>query len=80
LVAGGGILGLLLAVDGFIAFLFLLLSSMVSSGPPNPYSGAITFVLLPIVVLIGSAVAWGAWQYWRATSAPIGERADASAR
>lgn len=80
LVAGGGVLGLLLAIDGFIAFLFLLLSTVVSSGPPNPYAGAVTFVLLPIVVAIGSAIAWGAYQFWRATSPSAVDRAGIGAR
>jgi len=79
-VACGGILGLLLAIDGFVAFLFVLLAAVVSSGPPNPYAGVIAYVLLPIVVLFGLAVAWGAYEFWTATSPQAVERAGVAAR
>jgi hypothetical protein len=80
LVACGGLIGLLLAIDGFVAFLFLLLAAVVSSGPPNPYSGVIAFVLLPIVMAIGLGVAWGAYAFWTATSAQGMERAGVGSR
>lgn len=67
-VACGGLLGLLLAVDGFIAFLVIVLSAVFGSSPPNPYVGAIAYVVLPVVMLIGGAAAWFAHKFWTATS------------
>jgi hypothetical protein len=75
LVALGGLLGLLLAVDGFVAFLFLALAAAVSSGPPNPYSGVIANVLLPALVFFGLAAAWGAYEFWMATAPEASEPA-----
>lgn len=64
LVACGGLLGLLLAVDAFVAFLFVVTAALVSSGPPNPYSGVFVYVGLPVLILIGLGAAWAAWEFW----------------
>jgi hypothetical protein len=79
-VACGGILGLLLAIDGFIAFLLVLLAAVFSSAPPNPYAGAIAFVVLPLLMCIGLAVAWGAYEFWTASSVQSADRAGVVAR
>ena len=80
LVACGGVLGLLLAVDAFVAFLFVLMASIVSSGPPNPYVGVVAYVLLPVLVLFGLAVAWGAWEFWALTAPDPVQRVTAATR
>lgn len=80
IVGCGGLLGLLLAIDGFVAFLFILLSALFGGGPPNPYVGAIAYVLLPILMLIGLAAAWGAYSFWTAPSPEVGERAGVGVR
>ena len=79
-VACGGALGLLLAIDGFVAFLFLLLAAVFNSGPPNPYAGVIAYVLLPMAVLFGLAIAWGAYEFWAATAPQRTERAGLATR
>lgn len=70
LVACGGVLGLLLAVDAFVAFLFVIMAALVSSGLPNPYVGAFVYLMLPVLMLFGLAAAWGAWEFWAATTTP----------
>jgi hypothetical protein len=80
LVACGGVLGFLLAVDAFVAFLFVVMAALVSSGPPNPYVGAFAYLLLPVLVLFGLAAAWGAWEFWAATTPAGVERAGVVVR
>ena len=72
-VASGGLLGLLLAVDGFVAFLFIVLSAVFGSNPPNPYVGAVAYVVLPVVMVIGGTGAWFAYKFWTATSPVVQE-------
>lgn len=67
MVVCGGILGLLLAIDAFAVFLFLMLATVLSGGPPNPYAGLVVYLLLPALVLIGLGAAWGAYEFWCAS-------------
>ncbi len=80
LVGCAGLLGLLLAIDAFAVFLFLLLATVVSGGAPNPYAGAVVYVLLPALILIGAGAAWGAYEFWNATAERTAERAAAVTR
>jgi len=75
LVACAGLLGLMLAIDAFAVFLFLLLATVVSGGPPNPYAGIVAYVLLPMLVLIGLGAAWGAYTFWKAAAPQAAEPA-----
>lgn len=71
----GGVLGMLLAIDAFAVFLFLLLATVLSGGPPNPYAGLVVYLLLPLLIVIGLGAAWGAYEFWRASLAHDRERA-----
>ena len=70
-----GILGALLAIDAFAVFLFLMLSTVLSGGAPNPYAGLVVYLLLPILVVIGLGAAWGAYEF---LNAPTAQERDAA--
>jgi hypothetical protein len=76
----GGVLGALLAIDAFAVFLFLLLTTVFSGGPPNPYAGLVVYLVLPILILIGLGAAWGAYEYLMAPAAQERETAAAITR
>ncbi len=75
-----GVLGLLLAIDAFAVFLFLLLATVLGGGAPNPYAGIVVYLLLPLLVLIGLGGAWGAYEYWIASEAHARETEPAVTR
>lgn len=63
LIIGGGVLGLLVAIDAFAVLAFLLLAS-VARGPANPYSGLVAYVIVPALILIGLGAAGAAYVLW----------------
>jgi hypothetical protein len=67
-IACAGLLGLLLAVDALVIFLFLLLAALAGGSPMNPYAGVVAFLVIPALAAIGLGAAWGAYHAWRATA------------
>lgn len=63
--AGAALLGLFLAVDALLLFLFLVANALLG-GDVNPYSGVLLFVVVPALVAIGAGGAWAGYQVWRA--------------
>ena len=56
-----GVAGGMLAFDAILLFLFFLLAALVIA-PPNPYVGLLMFVGVPIVVVLGTTLAWTAYR------------------
>ncbi|HVZ23571.1 MAG TPA: hypothetical protein VG871_21005 [Vicinamibacterales bacterium] len=54
-----GVLAAFGAFDAFVFFVVLALVAVVA-GSPGPYAGLL-FVALPVLVLVGTLVAWAAW-------------------
>jgi hypothetical protein len=67
-IACAGVLGLLLAVDALVVFMFLLLAALAGGSPMNPYAGIVAFLVIPALAAIGLGAAWGAYAAWRATA------------
>jgi hypothetical protein len=59
-----GVLGGLVAFDAILLFLVLLAAALVIA-PPNPYIGLFMFVGVPILVVLGTALAWIAYRVLR---------------
>ena len=66
-----GVLGVFAAFDAILLFVVLLLSAIFVAAP-NPYIGLVMFVALPIVAIVGGAIAWTAYTVWndRAPESP----------
>jgi hypothetical protein len=79
-IAGGGALGLLLAVEAFVALLFVLMDAFVGSDPSIFRGGVGVLILLPGLILVGLAAAWGAWEFWLARVSEGAEPAGAASR
>ena len=56
-----GVLGGFAAIDAVLAFFFLV-GSVIVFGAPNPYIGLLMFVALPVIGVVGGAVAWTAYR------------------
>lgn len=52
-----GVLGALAALDAVLMVLVLLAAAILGDGL-NPYIGLLTFVALPLAVVLGGALAW----------------------
>lgn len=59
-----GVLGGLVAFDAILLFLVLLAVVLVI-GPPKPYIGLFLLVGVPILVVLGAALAWIAYRILR---------------
>lgn len=77
-IACAGLLGLLLAIDAFVIFLFLLLAALAGGSAMNPYAGVVAFLIIPLLAAIGLGAAWAAYLAWQAT-APETREAQVSA-
>jgi hypothetical protein len=55
-----GVVGGFVAIDAIIAFFFLV-GAAIAFGAPNPYIGLLMFVALPVLGVVGGAVAWTAY-------------------
>ena len=62
--AGAALLGLFLAVDALLLFVFVAANALLG-GELNPYSGVLLFVIVPLLVAIGAGCAWAAYQVWQ---------------
>lgn len=67
-IACAGLLGLLLAIDALVIFMFLLLAALAGGSPMNPYAGLVAFLVIPVLAAIGLGAAWAAYYAWRATA------------
>jgi len=59
-IIGLGALGALAALDASALFLFLLFAAAFVA-PSGPYIGLILFVVVPLTVVVGGALAWAGY-------------------
>jgi hypothetical protein len=76
-IACAGLLGLLLAIDAFVIFLFLVLAALAGGSAMNPYAGVVAFLIIPLIATVGLGAAWAAYYAWRATAPKASEAAAA---
>lgn len=55
-----GMLGGLAALDAVLLFFFLLFVPVFVT-PSNPYIGLVLFIVVPLTVVVGSALAWAGY-------------------
>ena len=63
LMIGVGALGALAALDALALFVFLLFAAIVVA-PLGPYVGLLAFVVVPLIVVLGGALALTGYEAW----------------
>ena len=62
-IIGLGAMGALAALDAFALFVFLMFATTFGASL-GPYIGLLTFVVAPLIMVIGGVLAWAGYEAW----------------
>ena len=62
-IIGLGAVGALVALDAFALFVFLMFATTFGASL-GPYIGLLSFVVAPLIMVMGSALAWAGYEAW----------------